>query len=143
MTRSHDAGVAAGSTDVPFAKLGDQSFALQDATGGTTVYFRRSGIVAYLVAVSTVTPTELQQAATAVDLAIAGAAAEGGGIGSTGVDAVPGGVIVLGSPGPSSAPGSSVGPGADPDEHAVARRAGARGGPARTRSAGRRSRPRA
>jgi hypothetical protein len=121
MTRSHDAGLAAGSTEVPFAKLGDQSFALQDATGGTTVYFRQSGIVAYLVADSTVTPTELQQAATAVDLAITGAAASGGGLGSAGATP-PGGVIVLGSPGPSSAPGSSVGPAPTPTStpsHAV------------------------
>jgi hypothetical protein len=122
MTRSHDAGVAAGATEVPFAKLGDQSFALQDATGGTTVYFRQSGIVAYLVADSTVTPTELQQAATAVDLAITGAAAESGGIGSAGSTPPPGGVIVLGSPGPSSGPGASVGPAPTPTStpsHAV------------------------
>jgi hypothetical protein len=106
---------------VAFAKLGDQSFALQDATGGTTVYFRRGGIVAYLVAVSTVTPTDLQQAATAVDLAIAGAVAEGGGLGSAGSTSPPGGVIVLGSPGPSGAP-SSAGPAPTPTStpsHAV------------------------
>ena len=109
MTRSHDAGVAAGSSDVQFAKLGDQSFALQDATGGTTVYFRQNGIVAYLVATSAVNPTELQQAATAVDLAIANAAIAGGGTAVIGTPA-PGGVIVLGSPGPSSVPGSSAAP---------------------------------
>ena len=108
LTRSHDAGVAAGSSDVAFAKLGDQSFALQDATGGTTVYFRQDGIVAYLVAVSSVSPTELQQAATAVDLAISSAAASTGkGTAVIGTPA-PGGVIVLGSPGPSSAPGSGA-----------------------------------
>jgi hypothetical protein len=109
LTRSHDAGVAAGSSDVQFAKLGDQSFALQDATGGTTVYFRQNGIVAYLVATSAVSPTELQQAATAVDLAIANAAIAGGGTAVVGTPA-PGGVIVLGSPGPSSVPGSSTAP---------------------------------
>jgi len=108
LTRSHDAGVAAGSSDVPFAKLGDQSFALQDATGGTTVYFRRSGIVAYLVAGASVSPTELQQAATAVDLAIASAAASTGGGIAGAANPTPGGVIVLGSPGPSSGTGSAA-----------------------------------
>ncbi len=108
MTRSQDAGLAAGSSEVPFARLGDESFALQDATGGTTVYFRRSGIVAYLVAVASVSPTELQQAATAVDLAIASAAAGAGGLGTTGATPPPGGTIVLGSPGPSTASGSAA-----------------------------------
>jgi hypothetical protein len=107
LTRSHDAGVAAGSSDVTFAKLGDQSFALQDATGGTTVYFRRNGIVAYLVAGSSVSPTELQQAATAVDLAIAGAAAStGSGIAAVATPTL--GLIVLGSAGPSAATGSGA-----------------------------------
>lgn len=108
LTRSHDAGVATGSSVVSFAKLGDESFALQDATGGTTVYFRRSGIVAYLVAAASVSPSDLQQAATAVDLAIAGAAASGSGGTALGGSPPPGGVIVLGSPGASQAPGSAV-----------------------------------
>src|SRR5450631_3300612 len=86
LTRSHDAAVAAGASSLAFAKLGDESFALRDSTGGTTVYFRRSGIVVYLVAASTVTPTELQQSATAVDLAIAAATASGG----SGIEPTPG-----------------------------------------------------
>lgn len=108
LTRSHDAGVAAGSSDVQFAKLGDESFALQDATGGTTVYFRRSGIVAYLVADASVSPAALQQSATAVDLAIAGAVASNGGGIAANETLPPGGTIVLGSPGPSAAAGSSA-----------------------------------
>ena len=107
LVRSHDAGVAAGATVVQFANLGEQSFALQDATGGTTVYFRRSGIVAYLVAASSVTSTELQQAATAVDLAIAAATASAGhGVVGSLPTLPPVGVI---SPGPS-APAASTAP---------------------------------
>jgi len=119
LTRSHDAGVAAGSSEVPFAKLGDESFALQDATGGTTVYFRRSGIVVYLVAVASVSPADLQQAATAVDLAIAGAtASSGGGIAVT-VTPPPGGTIVLGSPAPTAASGSGAPVPTSTPSHAV------------------------
>jgi hypothetical protein len=118
LTRSHDAAVAAGATDLTFAKLGDESFAHQDATGGATVYFRRSGIVTYLVAAASVTPSELQQAATAVDLAIAAASASGGsGILGTPRPAPSGGVAVA-SPGPLA----SSGPGASPEpspSHAV------------------------
>ena len=113
LTRSHDAAVAAGASNLAFAKLGDESFALQDSTGGTTVYFRRSGIVVYLVAASTVTPTELQQSATAVDLAIAAATASTGS-GILKATAVPSGGVGLLSPAPSSAPIGSQGPAASP-----------------------------
>ena len=111
LTRSHDAAVAAGASNLSFAKLGDESFALQDATGGTTVYFRRSSIVVYLVAAASVTPTELQQSATAVDLAIAAATAStGSGIQPTA--ALPSGGVGLHSPAPSVV--GSPGPGASP-----------------------------
>jgi hypothetical protein len=119
LTRSHDAGIAAGSSEVPFAKLGVESFALQDATGGTTVYFRRSGIVAYLVAVASVSPTDLQQAATAVDLAIAGATASNGGGIAASETLPPGGTIVLGSPAPSASAGSSASVPTSTPSHAV------------------------
>ena len=118
LTRSHDAAVAAGATDLTFAKLGDESFALQDATGGATVYFRRSGIVTYLVAAASVTPSELQQAATAVDLAIAAASASGGsGILGTPRPA-PSGGVALASPGPLASSGPGASPEASPS-HAV------------------------
>jgi hypothetical protein len=71
LTRSHDAAAAAGSTDIAFEQLGAESFAQQDPTGGTTVYFRRDGIVTYLVASATVTPADLAQTASAFDQAIA------------------------------------------------------------------------
>ena len=109
MARSHDAAIAAGASQVSFAKLGDESFALQDATGGTTVYFSQSGIVAYLVATSTVTPTDLQQAATAVDLAIA----SGGSSVGLAPSALPSEIVGLLSPGPSGATGSTA-PAASP-----------------------------
>ena len=100
----------------PFAKLGDESFALQDPTGGTTVYFRRSGIVVYLVASPTVAPADLQQSATAFDLAIAGATASTGssiissvsspGPGAT-LPSASGGPVAVGSPAPSVGPSST------------------------------------
>ncbi len=119
LTRSRDAALATGATNVAFARLGDESFALQEATGGTTVYFRRRGIVAYLVASPTVTPTELQQSATALDLAIA-AATSTSGSGATGSlpSAQPSGGVALGSPGPSVSQGPS--PAANPSPAASA-----------------------
>ncbi len=114
LTRSRDAAKAAGATDLSFAKLGDESFALQDATGGATVYFRRSGIVTYLVAAASVTPGELQQAATAVDLAIAAATASGGsGIIST-PPPVPSGGVAAASPGTVTSPGPIASPASSP-----------------------------
>ena len=113
LTRSHAAAVAAGSSQIAFAKLGDESFALQDPTGGTTIYFRRSGIVAYMVASTTVTPADLQQAATAFDLAIAGATASNGS-GIIGAIATPGPVASI-APRPSAGgAGASLAPSAGP-----------------------------
>jgi hypothetical protein len=104
LTRSHDAAAAAGSTDVAFEKLGDESFAQQDPTGGTTVYFRRSGIVVYLVASATVTPADLQQSATAFDQAIVVATASNGS-----------GVIAgISSPGPAASAAIGAAPSAAP-----------------------------
>ncbi|MGH2511697.1 MAG: hypothetical protein ACRDGQ_03310 [Candidatus Limnocylindrales bacterium] len=121
LTRSHDAAVAAGSSTVAFASLGVESFALQDPTGGTTVYFRRSGIVAYLVASATVTPADLQQAATAFDLAIAAAtASSGSGIVGNTAPTAPIGTLAPGASGliAGSSPLASVGPSATPS-HSV------------------------
>lgn len=120
LVRSHDAALAAGAGSLAFAKLGDESFALQDSTGGTTVYFRRSGIVVYLVAAASVTPTELQQAATAVDLAIAAATASGGS-GILQPPATPSGGVGVRSPAPSAgsgSPGAAASPTSSP-AHAV------------------------
>ena len=116
LTRSRDAAVAAGSTVVDFAKLGDESFALQDPTGGTTIYFRRSGIVAYLVASTTVTPADLQQSATAFDLAIAAAtASNGSGIIAGITTPAPGGTVApLPSAGGAASPAPSAGPSSTP-----------------------------
>ncbi|MFI5199091.1 MAG: hypothetical protein ACHQXL_01805 [Candidatus Limnocylindrales bacterium] len=116
LTRSHDAAVKAGSTDVAFAKLGDESFALQDPTGGTTIYFRRSGIVAYLVASTTVTPADLQQSATAFDQAIAAAtASNGSGIIAGITTPAPGSTLApLPSGGGAASPAPSAGPSSTP-----------------------------
>ncbi len=120
LTRSREAALAAGGTAVTFAKLGDESFAIQDATGTTTVYFRRSSIVVYLVAAPSVTPSELQLSATAVDLAIATSAASGGTVaprptpsGGAILRTLPPSIAPV-SPGPSGSAGPVVSPGSSP-----------------------------
>ncbi|MGZ3588673.1 MAG: hypothetical protein ACXVAE_06350 [Candidatus Limnocylindrales bacterium] len=106
LTRSHDAAIAAGSTDLQFADLGDESYATQDASGGMAVYLRRSGLVAYLVASSGVDRADLEQTATAVDDAIV-AAQTTGGPAATGTSAP---ATIL--PGSSGSPAASGSPGA-------------------------------
>ena len=112
LTRSHDAAVAAGATAVAFPKLGDESFALQDPTGGTDVYFRQNGIVVYLVASTTVAPADLQQSATAFDLAIAGATGSSGSNVISSISSPPPAVastapVGVASPAPSAGPSST------------------------------------
>ena len=119
LTRSHDAAAAAGSTDISFEKLGDESFAQQDPTGGTTVYFRRSGIVVYLVASSTVTPADLQQSATAFDQAIELATANSGSGVIAGISS-PGATLPAASAGPIGAASAAPSAGPSPTPaHAV------------------------
>lgn len=67
LTRSHEADLAAGGTDVPFAGIGDEALAAKDASGTTTsVYFRRGQLVASLAAQG-VTSDDLDQVAGAID----------------------------------------------------------------------------
>jgi hypothetical protein len=74
MTRSHDSALSAGAEDSPLIKLGEESFAIDDSSNGSTsVYIRRAGLVAVLVAPSTLDPADLEQVARAVDVGLSGA----------------------------------------------------------------------
>jgi hypothetical protein len=68
VTRSHNSDLAAGGTDLPFADIGDETVATQDAASTTTsVYVRRGQLVASLAASQTVDPSDLEQMAQAID----------------------------------------------------------------------------
>lgn len=68
VTRSHDSDLAVGGTEVPFADIGDETVATQDAAGTTTsVYIRRGQLVASLAASQGVDPADLELAAQAID----------------------------------------------------------------------------
>jgi hypothetical protein len=75
MTRSHQSALAAGGTDskgVP--ALGEESFATEDPTNGSTsIYVRRGGLVAVLVVPTTLDPGDLEVVARAVDNGMASA----------------------------------------------------------------------
>jgi hypothetical protein len=75
MTRSHQSARAAGSTDAKdVAALGDESFATEDpSNGSTSIYVRRGGLVAVLVVPTALDLDDLDQAARAVDAAMASA----------------------------------------------------------------------
>ncbi len=67
VTRSHDADLAVGGTDVPFADVGDEALATKDRTGTTTsVYVRRGQLVAS-IASQGVSADDLEEAAGAID----------------------------------------------------------------------------
>jgi hypothetical protein len=74
MTHAHQSALATGSSDVPLIALGDESFATADPTNGsTTVFIRKGGLVATLVAPTTLDPVDLEQAAQSVDAGLSSA----------------------------------------------------------------------
>ena len=74
MTRSHQSALAAGATDGSdnaLSALGEESFSTDDPTNGSTsVYVRRGGLVAVLVAPTTLDPGDLETVASVVDTAL-------------------------------------------------------------------------
>ena len=73
---SHAADLAAGASTIAFPSLGDESYAVTDAAGGTTsVAIRQGELVATLAAASGIDMTALAQSARAVDDAMAAAQA--------------------------------------------------------------------
>ncbi len=82
MTSSHRSALATGATDAdpPLIALGDESFETQDpSNGSTSVYVRKGGLVAVLVAPSTLDPGDLETVARAVETGLerAGTTASG------------------------------------------------------------------
>lgn len=72
MTRSHQSALAAGSADAPLEALGDESFATEDPSSSSrSVYVRRGGLVAILVGPTDLDAAIFEQAAGAVDAALA------------------------------------------------------------------------
>jgi hypothetical protein len=73
MTHSHQSALAAGGTDArSVPALGDESFATEDPTNGSTsIYVRRGGLVAVLIVPTSLDPGDLEQVARAVDNAMA------------------------------------------------------------------------
>jgi hypothetical protein len=79
LVRSRDGDLAAGGAEVPFADMGDEVVATQDANGSSTsVYIRRGPLVASIAASSGVDPADLEQAAQAVDDAMVAAQGSAG-----------------------------------------------------------------
>ena len=78
VTRSHDADLALGGTDVPFSAIGDEALATRDASGTTTSVYIRNGRLVASIAAQGMSSDDLDAAAGAIDDAMveAEAAAE-------------------------------------------------------------------
>jgi hypothetical protein len=116
VTRSHDSDLALGGTDLPFADIGDEAVATQDAAGTTTsVYIRRGQLVASLAASQAIDPADLEQTAQAIDDAMMEAESSAG-AGSSPTTEPPGSDALGPEPSdeiPTDEPGASV-----PESHA-------------------------
>ncbi len=72
VTRSADAATAAGQVVTNRDDLGDQGFSAADDSGATFLQFRHDRLVVYLAASGDATTTEVDQLASAFDLAMGG-----------------------------------------------------------------------
>ncbi|MFL5679788.1 MAG: hypothetical protein ACJ77B_04235 [Chloroflexota bacterium] len=96
LVRSRNAAIAGGATDLGFAKLGSESFAIRDTSAGSiSVYVMRGDLVANLASAGNIDLASLENAARAVDTAMSGAQAATIGGAVTPVPAV--------TPGPATA----------------------------------------
>ena len=75
IVRSHSSDLALGGTDTPFADLGDEAVATVDASGTTTSVYVRDGQLVASIAAQGMSPDDLEQAAAAIDDAMASAEA--------------------------------------------------------------------
>ncbi len=108
VTRSRNAARAAGQSVSDRSDLGDQAWTSADNSGSFFANVRRGGLVAYLAFSGTVSQDEVDQVASAFDLALGGQ----GGVDATGpASQAPGGSDALPSSG-DSFPADSVDPGA-------------------------------
>jgi hypothetical protein len=92
VTRSADAATAAGQAVVSRNDLGDQGFSAVDDSGAVFLQFRHDRLVVYLAASGEATPAEVDDIASAFDIALGG----------------DGGAVAVGTP-DASAPASTEG----------------------------------
>ena len=71
VTRSHDADLSLGGTDVPMSGLGDEVLATRDASGTTTSIYIRNGRLVASIAAQGMSSDDLDAAAGAIDDAMA------------------------------------------------------------------------
>jgi hypothetical protein len=108
LLRSHVVALSEGAVDVPFATVGDESFATHnDASGEYTILVRRGSLVATLAAAGSVDVGDLETAARAVDTAM-GAAMSGSAAAPTAPAQTP--------RGPSATPPPSASGSAEPSD---------------------------
>jgi hypothetical protein len=72
VTRSADAASAAGQLVEPRDDLGDQGFSSEDESGAAFVQFRHDDVVVYLAASAETLSADLEQIASAMDIALGG-----------------------------------------------------------------------
>jgi hypothetical protein len=110
VTRSADAATAAGQAVTRRDDLGDQGFSAADDSGATFLQFRHDRLVVYLAASGDATAAEVDQMASAFDLALGG---DGGAVVvRTAEAATPGPSDDPATPGPSddAPPGAAAAP---------------------------------
>jgi hypothetical protein len=110
VTRSADAASAAGQVVTGRDDLGDQGFSAADDSGATFLQFRHDRLVVYLAASGDATAAEVDQLASAFDLALGG---DGGTVAvGAPVTAAPGASDDTATPGPSddASPGAAAAP---------------------------------
>jgi len=110
VTRSADAATAAGQAVTRRDDLGDQGFSAADDSGATFLQFRHDRLVVYLAASGDATAAEVDQMASAFDLALGG---DGGAVVvGTAEAATPGPSDDPATPGPSddASPGAAAAP---------------------------------
>lgn len=115
VTRSADAATAAGQVVISRNDLGHQGFSAADDSGATFLQFRRDRIVVYLAASGDATSTEVDQLASAFDLAMGG---DGGAV-AVGTQDVATPVPSTGADSPAPSDGASPSEAAAPELEGV------------------------
>jgi hypothetical protein len=95
LVRSRNAAIAGGATDLAFARLGSESFAIRDTNAGSiSVYVMRGDLVANLASAANIDVASLENAARAVDTAMTAAQSAAIAAAVTPVPAVTAGPVV-------------------------------------------------
>lgn len=117
LLRSHVLSLSEGAIDVPFAAVGQESFATRnDAAGQSTVFFREGSLVATLAAAGSIPATDLEAAARAFDAAMVASASGSATVPTVPPDASP---TPLTSAAPSAPASDEAASHADPELEAM------------------------